>query len=525
MYFLIRLMNLPESYNYKSVEKLEILFIGDKKFKGKSFKTNIKTVEGLKPSFTMSAEESLESLENNEFDAVIMGSCEISGQSSTILLSKIREKFPKIPCIVFIDEEYDKMEYNGKKESFDDFLLKSEGVEKIGFLEERIRNIVKNKKADQAAKRILERVTDGFAEINNKDNFTFVNDEACRILQKSREDLIGNNVWEEFPKILGTQFQEKYQEAMDNKQAVYLEEYHPPLSSWLAIKAFPSDSGLTVYLRDITDRKKKEKRIERTIKAQEATTDLLRMALEEKDLVQIEHEALEKVSNALNLDYGRIWRLKRRSDHLELAAQKDMNMPDIEESSLNLDLNAQETYSFTSKESIAVEDYKREMEFERTKLMNFMDIRSGITVVIGEYSYPKGVLSIFSRSEREFSEDEIKFVEGIANVVAAAGDYNQKFLELSTYRKAVDTVPHSIFLADSNKRLIMVNESFKEMTGYRSKQIIGRRYDNFITEDEKGFYIVENINGDTMKTEGIFQPIEMPNGIEGEIVVLDKDLE
>ncbi|MEH7416813.1 PAS domain S-box protein, partial [Neobacillus drentensis] len=99
---------------------------------------------------------------------------------------------------------------------------------------------------------ILERITDGFFAVDKCWNFTFVNTEATRLLFRSRDDLIGKNVWIEFPEAVNSPFYQHYYSAVTEQVPVFFEAYFPPLHSWFAVRAFPSSNGLTVYFRDIT---------------------------------------------------------------------------------------------------------------------------------------------------------------------------------------------------------------------------------------------------------------------------------
>jgi two-component system, sporulation sensor kinase A len=99
---------------------------------------------------------------------------------------------------------------------------------------------------------ILERITDGFFAVDKHWNFTFVNKEATRLLFRSGEDLIGKNVWEEFPQAVNLPFYEQYHKAINEQVAVTFDAYFSPLKTWFDVRAYPSPNGLTVYFRDIT---------------------------------------------------------------------------------------------------------------------------------------------------------------------------------------------------------------------------------------------------------------------------------
>jgi two-component system cell cycle sensor histidine kinase/response regulator CckA len=101
----------------------------------------------------------------------------------------------------------------------------------------------------------LDSITDAFLTMDLDGRFTFMNDEAERLLG-SRATLIGEVAWTAFPEAVGSTFQIEYSRAMAENRTVTFEEYFPPLGIWVSIRAYPSDQGLAVYFRDITENKR-----------------------------------------------------------------------------------------------------------------------------------------------------------------------------------------------------------------------------------------------------------------------------
>jgi diguanylate cyclase (GGDEF)-like protein/PAS domain S-box-containing protein len=111
--------------------------------------------------------------------------------------------------------------------------------------------------AERLARRantILESITDAFFALDGQWRFTYVNQRAEIVLEASREELLGNNVWQLFPGAVGTPIEREYRRAMAEGVSVALEEYYEPLGRWFDISAYPSSEGLAVYFRDVTER-------------------------------------------------------------------------------------------------------------------------------------------------------------------------------------------------------------------------------------------------------------------------------
>ncbi|MEH2134371.1 MAG: GAF domain-containing protein [Nostoc sp.] len=103
---------------------------------------------------------------------------------------------------------------------------------------------------------LLESISDGFFALDQKWQFTYINSQAERLLQKTQNELLDKNIWEVFPEIIGTTFHREYHRAILEQVSVEFEEFYPLLNCWLQVHAYPAKDGLSVYFQDITQRRK-----------------------------------------------------------------------------------------------------------------------------------------------------------------------------------------------------------------------------------------------------------------------------
>lgn len=105
---------------------------------------------------------------------------------------------------------------------------------------------------------ILESITDGFFALDGDYRFIYLNREAEEMLQRSREQLLGRNLWDEFPEAVGTLFYTEYARAIQEQVSIKFEAFYEPLNKWFAVHGYPAGDGLSVYFHDISDRSKSE---------------------------------------------------------------------------------------------------------------------------------------------------------------------------------------------------------------------------------------------------------------------------
>ncbi|HEV8083882.1 MAG TPA: PAS domain S-box protein [Chitinophagaceae bacterium] len=108
---------------------------------------------------------------------------------------------------------------------------------------------------------ILESIGDAFYAIDKNWNFTYWNKEAEILLDKKREDVLGKNIWEIYPKALDTASYVNYHKSVEENTVEHYERFNVSLDRWFEISTYPSASGLSVYFRDITERKLAEQQI------------------------------------------------------------------------------------------------------------------------------------------------------------------------------------------------------------------------------------------------------------------------
>ncbi len=74
--------------------------------------------------------------------------------------------------------------------------------------------------------------------------------------------ITGKTLVEAFPRESGTEFYAMLEKAMSDRQAVHAEVFSLVLNQWIDATAYPSEAGgLSVYFRDITDRKQVEEQL------------------------------------------------------------------------------------------------------------------------------------------------------------------------------------------------------------------------------------------------------------------------
>lgn len=102
---------------------------------------------------------------------------------------------------------------------------------------------------------ILQSIGDGFLGLDAHWRFTYVNHQAEVILQRRLDDLLGKVLWDEFSDLTDSALYHTFQQALIDQIPVTFEQFFVAAQTWFEIRVFPYQAGLSVYFRDIGDRK------------------------------------------------------------------------------------------------------------------------------------------------------------------------------------------------------------------------------------------------------------------------------
>jgi PAS domain S-box-containing protein len=116
-----------------------------------------------------------------------------------------------------------------------------------------------HREGDARVVEVLEAMPAAFFSLDTDWRFAYVNAEAEKLLGHSREELLGQVIWELFPAAVGSDFETHYRHAMRERQPVSFDAHYPePLNAWYDVRAWPSPTGLSVYFLEVTQRRAAE---------------------------------------------------------------------------------------------------------------------------------------------------------------------------------------------------------------------------------------------------------------------------
>ncbi|WP_424016839.1 PAS domain-containing protein [Halorientalis pallida] len=385
---------------------------------------------------------------------------------------------------------------------------------------------------------VFARISDGFYGLDAELRFSFVNERAAELLGIAEHEVLGNDIRDELDPT--ERFEAALEEALDEQTTVTIEDYYPPLDAWFENTIYPTETGLSVYFRDVTERKEREQELDRSrrryrtlveqfpngvvtlfdenlryllaggegfadypfdagdlegervdecvppalaeqvrphyeavfdgeercfevtfrgrvlqfhavpvrdgdgrvvagmgmsqdvteqrrrereletrVRQQAVVTELGQYALAAEDLDTLFAEAVTAVAETLDTDYCKVLELQSDGE-MHLRAGVGWRDGLVGTATVGTDRDSQAGYTLLSEEPVVVDDLRTETRFSGPDLLTSHDVRSGVSVVVGTPERPWGVLGTHDTDPEQFSEQDVAFVQAVANILTTA---------------------------------------------------------------------------------------------------------
>jgi PAS domain S-box-containing protein len=109
---------------------------------------------------------------------------------------------------------------------------------------------------------ILGRISDAFYALDEEYQFTHVNERAEELLQHAGEELLGEKLWDVFPEAAEeSDVWNSFHTAMETQEPTSYEGYFEPLDFWVEANIYPSETGVSVYFRDVSERVERDREL------------------------------------------------------------------------------------------------------------------------------------------------------------------------------------------------------------------------------------------------------------------------
>ena len=139
--------------------------------------------------------------------------------------------------------------------------------------------------------------------------------------------------------------------------------------------------------------------------------------------------------------------------HLRLSAGVGVPFARMGGADLEVSSATPAGYTLQTGTPVLIEDFAQAPDFPPPAWLIALGITSILTVIIAGPRRPQGVLGVYNRARRRFSEDDLHFLQAIANVLGAALERQQADDAMRRSEQRFATVFHASPEAISISRL------------------------------------------------------------------------
>ncbi|MBS0663614.1 MAG: PAS domain S-box protein [Verrucomicrobia bacterium] len=317
----------------------------------------------------------------------------------------------------------------------------------------------------------LESITDAFFTVDRSWCFNFLNTEAERLLHRSRSELLGRNIWAEFPAAAGTIIQTEYERAMAKQVTVGFETYYPPLDIWMHVRAYPSEQGLAVYFRDISAERKADEEVKRANASLEGIVDALQEIGKFEGPVEAVMTMMAERAQILTGAAGGVVELLEGEEMVyravsgSAAGKLGVRVP-VSGSLSGLALQ--------SGTALVCDDSETDPRVDLAACRE-VNVRAMIVAPLRDAANNVGVLKVMSDQPGAFAERDVKNLQILVETLGAVIQRRQAAERLRAseeqYRMLFADNPHPMLIADeATDRILAANGSALRRYGHREAE-------------------------------------------------------
>ncbi len=338
---------------------------------------------------------------------------------------------------------------------------------------------------------IVEAASDAIFMYDLQGGFVDINPAACKLMGYEREELLQLRVGDldiDFDPVKGPK---RWQE-MGVGKAVTMEGFAQRKDG----RAFPTEARVSIVetdgerfvlalVRDTTERKQAERLLQMRARQQRKVAQMGVKALQGEKVEALLDEAVTVVGDALGIEICRV--LEHGKARGEFVTRAGLNLPDHErgQRAASDSVKFADGHVLRTGHAVIVKDLQQDARFEPSPWLKASGAVSGLHVSVGgdgSHSPQYGVLAAYTRERREFTEDDVSFVQSIANVLAAAITRQRAEDALRAVEARYDRIAaHSpgivyqyLLRADGTLAVPFISEGCRTLYGQEPKEIQAR---------------------------------------------------
>jgi two-component system cell cycle sensor histidine kinase/response regulator CckA len=230
-----------------------------------------------------------------------------------------------------------------------------------------------------------------------------------------------------------------------------------------------------------------ERELKTRLRQQAFITELGELALGGADLDRLMEATVTSLAENLGVQYTKILELQPGGEVLLLKYGVGWKPGLVGHTMVAADERSQAGHTLISSHPVIVVDLPSETRFTGPDLLTSHEVVSGLSVIIHGRHDPYGILGVHTHRRRLFTEDDLHFVQAVANVLADAITRKETLDDLRLQAQILDQIHDSVIATDLEGIVTSWNHGAEVMFGYSKGEAIGRHISFVYSEDQQEF--------------------------------------
>ncbi len=364
-----------------------------------------------------------------------------------------------------LHEAYEKLQAQSEELQVSNEELKAQSEE----LHEAYETLWKN---EQRLDGILNSIQDGFFELDHEWRYTYINQRAAKNAGFEPEDHIGRCIWEMFPFAVGTQFETVYREVMETRKPAHFEAKSPSLEMMFDISVYPSPVGISIFWRDITERKRAEETLSKAYENLQVQAKELQAQSEE---IQMQNEELQSHSEELRKAYKTLYESEEKYRNIVETTNEGVWISDATGRTTYANEKMADLLGYSQGELIGKYGWEfADEEYSAISKANMEKRWQGIDE-IHEYKFMRkdgSPLWVLVNSQ-SLTDKHGKFT-GVLAMFTDITERKQAEERLAYQANLLANISDVVYSTDDQLRLVSWNQAAEKVYGLKKEEVLGK---------------------------------------------------
>ena len=298
----------------------------------------------------------------------------------------------------------------------------------------------------------------------------------------SAEQIVGRRLDEIVPQAELALTLERYAQAIRGAAPITYDGYHDRPAGRIFVETTLTPiydqrgvcTNLLGVVHDITERKRAEGALDVRARQQAALADLGQRALIGADLTALFNDAVGLVADSLDVEFCEALELMPDGTALRLRAGAGWRAGLIGHATVDAGKESQAGYTLFSNRPVVVDDLHTETRFRGPALLRDHGVVNGITVIIRGQDQPFGILGAHTTRPRTFSNDDVHFLQAVANVIGMAISRKRAEQAIAFQAHLLNVVEQAVIATDLRGVIIYWNRFAELLFGWPAEEARGR---------------------------------------------------